>query len=87
MRKLTDNRLSRVAKELESRFNGNLGKAHNTEEREREREQITKNYIQNTINYVYFVHRMCLESTFIQVLKGMKEVLTRTSMLINELLH
>mgnify|MGYP000297084215 CR=1 FL=1 len=53
--------------------------------RERQREQTHKLYYKTIL--CYSVHRMCSEGIFIQVLYGLPEVLTRTSMLINEPLH
>ena len=58
---------------------------HSVRGGEREREQTQKTLLQN--NTLKLCHRMCSEGTFIQVLYGLSEVLTGTSMLINESLH
>ena len=66
-------------RQRQGRFNGKL--KHSVRGRDKERKH-KKTLLQN--NTLCSVHRMCSDDTFIQVQYGLSEVLTRTSMLINE---
>ena len=76
------NRLRRITTKRKQRLNGNSGNSQRTWEKQRKN---TKNSISKITLYTLYI-QMCQRALFIQVLKGLAEVLTITSMVIDELL-